>query len=295
MKTPVLFLIFNRLDTTKKVFESIRAAKIPKLYIASDGHRPEKIGEQNIVHEVRNYILDNIDWECETYTLFRDENLGCKEAVSSAITWFFENEDQGIILEDDCLPDNSFLKFCEDLLDYYKDDKRIWHIGGTNPIDKNKESSEYYFSNYNRIWGWATWRRAWQFYDKDIKEWPKLKKSKILYSLLNAREARTYEKILDEVYNGKIDTWDYQWFLARLLQGKAIIPKVNLISNIGFGEDATHTLNAESKLANLVRGKMKFPITHPYSFITDIQRDKAWMNFTRSQTNFGKRILSKLF
>ena len=167
-QTPILFLIFNRPDTTKRVFESIRSIKPAKLYIAADGDRKDKVGEDLLCKDTRS-IIDLIDWECEIKTLFRPENLGCKIAVSSAIDWFFENEEQGIILEDDCLPNESFYIYCETLLNYYAFNERIMHISGNNFQDgMMRGNGSYYFSNYNHIWGWASWKRAWKAYNVDL-------------------------------------------------------------------------------------------------------------------------------
>ncbi|MDD3437175.1 MAG: hypothetical protein PHC64_08505 [Candidatus Gastranaerophilales bacterium] len=149
MKKAVLFLIFNRTDTTQKVFGQIRVAKPPRLYIASDGSREGRAGEKEAVEELRKWVLENIDWDCQVKTLFREQNLGCGKAVSSAITWFFNQEADGIILEDDCLPSQSFFNYCEELLDYYKEDKRIWHISGANLLRTTDLEESYYFSNFS--------------------------------------------------------------------------------------------------------------------------------------------------
>lgn len=298
LDTPVLFLIFNRLESTKLVFDSIRRAKPPRLYIASDGPRLNVDNELQVVNTVREFVLNNIDWDCEVTTLFRIKNKGCKYAVSEAITWFFEKEEQGIILEDDCLPSLSFFWFCESLLNKYKNDKRICHIGGTNPIDLNLESDEYYYSEYNRIWGWATWKRAWDKYDVEIKDWPEIKETKLLENILGDSQAQKYKNIFDEVYNNEIDTWDYQWFLIRMTIGKAIIPKVNLITNIGFGNGATHTFDIENRLANLARGEVRFPLKKPKYFIIDYKRDQLWENFSNVKYVFYNKIrmlISRLF
>lgn len=159
----ILLLIFNRLDTTQLVFEAIQKVKPPRLYIASDGARIDKLSEDSLVGDVRNYVINNIDWDCEVKTLFREENLGCKLAVSGAISWFFQNEGHGIILEDDCLPDHSFFRFCEEMLLKYSDDERIGMISGDNfQFGGSQVEDSYYFSRYPHIWGWATWKRAWK-------------------------------------------------------------------------------------------------------------------------------------
>lgn len=291
LRTPVLFLVFNRPDNTARVFEAIRQAKPPRLYVAADGPRADREGEAEKVAKVRE-IATTVDWPCEVKTLFREKNLGCKYAVSGAITWFFEQEEHGIILEDDCLPSQSFFYFCEQLLDYYKQDTRILHIGGTNPLAKGvKTSSTYYFSEYNRIWGWATWRRAWRKYDPEITFWPDIKRKDVLRHLLGKDESRKFTRIFSKVYENKIDTWDYQWLLIRLLHGRAIIPDVNLISNIGFGSEATHTKSLEHKLANLPLGEIIFPLQHPEFLIVNRTLDMKWAEMRTEKSYFLKNLI----
>ena len=284
LHTPVLFLVFNRPDTTKQVFEAIRKAKPSRLYVAADGPRADKSGEAEKVEQVRQ-IATNVDWDCEVKTLFREKNLGCRVGVSSAIDWFFENEEEGIILEDDCLPSQSFFWFCEELLKQYRRDTRVMHIGGCNPIDRQLVSNTYYFSKYNRIWGWASWRRAWKYFDVTIKQWQEFKEKKLHYQLFDSIEAKIWEKKWDSVYCSQVDTWDFQWFFCRLIQGKAIIPRTNLVSNIGFNEYATHTFDADNSLAHLVRGEMEFPLKHPEHIIDDKERDIIWSKRIKGQGN----------
>ena len=236
--TPILFLVFNRPDTTQKVFAKIREARPPKLYIAADGPRTD--AEAIKCQEVRS-IAGKVDWDCEVITLFREKNLGCGPAVSQAITWFFEHEEMGIILEDDCLPDISFFHFCETMLEYYRDDRRVWHIGGANFHDTIKQGKKsYYFSMFSHIWGWAGWRDRWQKYRFDIQSYD-LKKSIPNYSN-DLRIQKYFEKRQHQVVSGKINTWDYQYLFAMWENnGLAIVPNVNLVTNIGFGIGATNT------------------------------------------------------
>lgn len=299
---PILFLVFNRPSETSKVFDEIRRAKPSKLYISCDGPRPEKGNdEKELVDQVRK-ICNNIDWECIVKLLYHESNLGCKKAVSEGINWFFDNEEMGIILEDDCLPSPDFFYFCNYLLDIYKDDLRVMHIGGTNPI-QNKSINykySYYFSLYNRIWGWASWRRAWKFYDVEMKSWPEVRDSGILSKLLGPKSYSFYQKTFDAVYYNSIDTWDYQWFYSRLLQGLAVIPTVNLISNIGFiNNNATHTFSSNSPLANLPVCSVKLPITHPPFMLPDYRLDNEWARVSQSslfsRVFQPKTILKKLF
>lgn len=241
LTTSVLFLIFNRLDTTKKVFNEIKKARPQHLYIASDGPRPTHPEEKEIVRTVREYVLSSIDWDCEVHTLFRDENLGCKRAVSSAIDWFFSQVDEGIILEDDCLPDQSFFPFCQELLEKYREDNRIMMITGTYYLISNNELKDsYYFSKYYAIWGWATWKRAWSLYDVNIPNWPLICKERVFSSFFNHKGIEKYfEDTANKTYYQNLDTWDIQWVIACISHnGLVICPKNNLISNIGV--EGTH-------------------------------------------------------
>lgn len=249
LNTAVLFLVFNRLDTTKQVFEAIRKAKPPRLYVAADGARETKEGEAEKVKAVRDFVMSNIDWECEVKTLFREQNHGCKMAVSGAIDWFFENEEMGIILEDDCLPSQSFFWFCEELLEKYKDDKRIFLISGYNKQNSwKKNQNNYFFSQFGGIWGWASWKRAWNHYDLEMKDIDTFIEQNHFQNLLGKELGKIrQDSIYESIIVNKMNTWDYQWAYARHKNsGMACVPSVSLIENIGFGEDATHTFGNNS-------------------------------------------------
>lgn len=292
VKSPVLFLVFNRPDTTQKVFDAIKKVKPKKLYVAADGPRENKEGEKEKCEEVRN-IIKQVDWDCKVETLFREKNLGCRDAVSSAITWFFDNVEEGIILEDDCLPSTSFFRFCDELLERYRDDTRVWHIGGTNPL-KEKVPNSYYFSKYNRIWGWATWRRCWENYDKKIIFWPDVKKQDILLNVASKKEVISFTKKFDAAYYNKINTWDFQWALIKLLNGLSVIPCVNLVSNIGFSDDATHTKIKNDKLSDLKRFELDFPLVHPPFYVINRKMDDLWNKYTKKNNSLLNRILLRL-
>jgi hypothetical protein len=275
LKTAVLFLVFNKPDTTKQVFEAIRQAKPPRLYVAADGPREGKLGEVERVEEVRT-ITSAVDWQCRVKTLFRDKNLGCKKGVSSAITWFFEQEEQGIILEDDCLPHLDFFSFCENLLDLYYGDERIFLITGNNfQKGKCRGDASYYFSKYPHIWGWATWRRAWKHYQVDMNFWPKWKTSDAWTKYKSDKiERRYWQKIFDLCYSGQIDTWDYQLNASSWYKnGLTVTPNVNLVSNIGYGENATHTKDKFDKFSNMPTMGLS-QIMHPKKVIIDIEADR---------------------
>lgn len=272
METPILFLIFNRPDLTDLVFSTIRQAKPAQLFIAADGPREHKKLEAELCKHTRDIVLQNIDWDCEVHTLLRDTNLGCKTAVSSAITWFFDNVEAGIILEDDILPDPSFFTFCEKMLIRYKDDERVTQISGVNLMGHLDHKQSYFFSKMGGIWGWATWARAWKHYDVDIKDWKNTRVRNEVKKFLAHRDwFHRMKSNFDMVYNKLYDTWDFQWVFTQLkLNGLAIIPIVNLIENIGFRGDATHTKNSNE----LIESKMKcyslpFPVVHPVSVISD--------------------------
>lgn len=275
-QTPILFLIFNRPEETKLVFDRIKLQKPKYLYIAADGPRVHVAGEKEICEQTRSIIKD-IDWDCELKTLFREENLGCGRAISGAINWFFDNVEQGIVMEDDCLPNDSFFPFCEEMLDKYKDDERVGVISGDNFLfDNFKVSNSYYFSKFPHIWGWATWKRAWAKYDFTMSKWPELKDGKEFRAKFPEATTRYYwRNIFDKVYNKEIDTWDYQWaFTCFINDFLSITPKHNLISNIGFGSaNATHTNNKGGKFANMTTQSLEFPLTHPNEVKTSQQFD----------------------
>lgn len=295
--TPVLFLIFNRIDTTKRVFEEIRQAKPSKLYIACDGARKHKVNEVNEVESIRNYVLSHIDWDCEVKTLFRETNLGCKRAVSEAITWFFESESKGIILEDDCLPNQSFFRFCEEMLNYYEDDLRVWHVSGNNfQWGKQRGKADYYFSNYTHIWGWATWANRWQEYDLNISTFEDFEKQQIIKSIFdNKQEQRFWSDVFKIVKTDKISAWGYQWsYCAFINNGLSILPNTNLVKNIGFGSEATHTHDENSKFANLETSEIDFPIMHPQFMIIDKIADELTARDQFTRKSIKRRVFNKL-
>lgn len=296
LNTAVLFLVFNRLDTTKKVFEAIRQAKPPRLYIAADGAREAKVGEDEKVQAVRNYVMENIDWDCEVKTLFREKNLGCKYAVSSAITWFFEQEEQGIILEDDCLPSQSFFWYCEELLNKYKNDETVYLISGdARGPESFGMKEDYGFCKYPMIWGWASWARVWKNYDPEILDWPKVRDTLPASISTYKPTIRFWKKTFEQLYKKGIDTWDFQFsYLLLRNGGKCIVPRLNLISNVGFGADATHTFSPESEAANRMRFEIKIPLEHKPSIFSEEMINNFYDRSEFSSKSFVVRIINKL-
>jgi len=263
MKESILFITFNRPKVTRVVFEAIRNARPPRLYLASDGPRINNAKDLELITQVRE-IITQIDWPCEIKTLFRDKNLGCKYAVSTAIDWFFDNEERGIILEDDCLPHEDFFGYCEDLLEVYQFDNSVFLISGENISgDRVQIKGDYAFVRYPCIWGWASWSRAWKTYDSEVSLWPSIGTDLVTQSIPNKRSQRFWKRALNDCYHQRIDTWDYQVFFAMLVtKAKCIVPQRNLISNLGFGDDATHTKNKLENEALLQTHSINFPLRH---------------------------------
>lgn len=273
--TPVAFFVFNRPHTTARVFAEIAKIKPPKLLIIADGPRKNRTGEAQLVAETRA-VIDRVDWQCEILTNFSDTNLGCRKRVSSGIDWVFDNVEEAIILEDDCLPDPSFFRFCQELLNVYRDNDKVSMISGNNFLNNtNCIDDSYYFSRYCHIWGWATWRRAWRRYDHNATIWPEICKQNGLNQIIrNTDEIRYWREVFEGVYSERIDTWDYQWALTSFYYDTvSIMPRTNLISNIGFGESATHT-TATSKFADMKTSSMDFPLLHPKSVVINFLADE---------------------
>lgn len=266
MNSAVLFLTYRRFDTAEKVFESIRQAQPPKLYFASNAPNPENAGEEQRVAEVRA-LIERIDWPCKLYTLFRNEHLSVKYSIPSAIDWFFETEEMGIILEDDCLPSDSFYPFCGELLEKYKDDEKIGFITAMNYLEKFGGSESYFFSEYPAIWGWATWKRVWLNYDLDMRELDVLLSSdKFIKSFDDFREYKHWAKWFTKVALGRVNTWDAQvTYLSFKYRYLTITPKLNLLTNLGFGIDSNFTKNTKSPIARIKRFDMDTDLEHPDS------------------------------
>lgn len=263
---PVVLIIFNRPDNAKQVLATIRAAKPAQLFVVADGPRGDRPGEVEKCAAARA-IVEEVDWDCEVYTNFSETNLGCRLRVASGITWAFEHVDRAIILEDDCVPSQSFFPYCAHLLDRYEEDERVMMISGDNHLFGHEATKDsYYFSRYPHCWGWATWRRAWNKYDLEMTRWPEIRDRKLFDQYLPKRRERYYwESTFDFVHAGKIDTWDYQWVYSIWANsGLCIAPVRNLVRNIGFESDATHTFTKwDSIYASLTAEEMNLPLTHP--------------------------------
>jgi hypothetical protein len=268
MKSPVTLILFNRPDLTEKVFDRISHAKPSKLFLIADGPRKDNREDEGKCLKSRK-VVENVSWDCEVYRNYSDENLGCGIRPATGISWVFEHVDSSIILEDDCLPHPSFFIFCDELLEKYKDDQRVMQVSGTNNQAGNKWTDySYYFSKYNICaGGWATWKRAWDKYDYNMKLWPAVKNDNWLeYYVGDKSGAKIYYNIFEKAYNtlSDGDFWDYQWIFSFWINnGLSIHSSGNLLSNLGFRHDGTHTKYSKNKWANLPTENIIFPLKHP--------------------------------
>lgn len=289
MKNPVLFLIFARPDTTAQVFEAIRAARPPKLYVAADGPRAERgEAEAERCRQTRALVVDHIDWPCEVHTLFRDQNLGCGRAVSGALEWFFDHEPQGIILEDDVLPHPDFFPYMEELLERFQDSQEVYFIGGNNfDFYEKKGDESYYFSAYNHVWGWAAWRKTAQIYRFMLEGFTLGQYWRAMRGYnFSFKEQLYWSFVFMQIKMGLIDTWDYPLTFSLQMCGKlSVIPNTALIKNLGFGADATHTTGADKELEERHYAPI-MPLTHP----TKIERNKLYDQWFVSKRNYWRRL-----
>ena len=295
MKSAVLFIIFKRPDTTRRVFDRIREAQPPRLYIAADGPRKDHVGESEKCQAARK-VVEYIDWPCEVYRLYRDENLGCGVGPFTAITWFFEHEEQGIIIEDDILPHIDFFKYCDEMLDRYKDDESIQLIAGRNSFyDDFQHEYSYYKSSLFHIWGWASWRRVWNTYQYNTSEISFVFFKKKLNSRSLLKKTNQYwMRIFERMQRQPIETWDFQLYFNEIINDRySIIPFVNMVENIGFDKEATHTHKGKIK-ETTQKGNSPYPIKHPECISENHYADAVFaLNFGFFRKSFCSRVISK--
>ncbi|MDZ4786025.1 MAG: glycosyltransferase family 2 protein [bacterium] len=263
---------------------------LKSLFIIADGHRQDRPNEIDKCRDTRA-IVEDIDWDCDVVKIYSDINLGCQQRISSGLNYVFDHVESAIILEDDCLPDPTFFLFCSELLNYYLNDERIMVISGNNfQFGKQRTTDSYYFSLFTHCWGWATWRRAWEYYDGEMSLWKTVKDNHWLKDILHSQYAVKYwEDIFQDISENLINSWAYRWLFACWLQnGLTVLPNVNLVSNIGFNCDATHTKNIK-RLANIPAHSITFPLDHPQFIIRDTQADE----FTQRSV-FNSGILTRI-
>lgn len=284
LNTPVAFIIFNRPQHTRRSFAVIREQRPTKLLIIADGPRIGHPTDADRCAETRE-VVAHIDWPCEVLREYAEVNMGCKRRVSSGLDWVFAQVEKAIVLEDDCLPNDDFFSFCDRLLTRYESDPRIWVITGNNfQNGKKRGVAAYYFSKFNHCWGWATWRRAWQHYRVDIPFWPAWKDTDAWKAAIpDPVERKIWSSLLDRVQAGEIDTWDYQWTAAAWYYGGlTATPQVNLVTNIGFGPEATHTVTVDDQVG--LPTSPLGPLTHPARVKQDLAADRHVLD-----QNFGGR------
>jgi hypothetical protein len=284
IKAAIAFIIFNRPRHTRESFEVIRAQRPSRLFIIADGPRVGNPTDESRCREVRA-IVDNIDWPCEVSRLYADQNMGCKSRVSSGLDWVFSETDCAIVLEDDCVPHPDFFTYCDELLERYASDERVWVVTGNNFQDgRMRGEASYYFSKYNHCWGWATWSRAWKHYQVDIPFWTNWKSTADWRRKTPDKvERKVWSEFLDRVQAGRIDTWDYQWTACVWFYGGlTATPNKNLVTNIGFGPDATHTVTSDDQAG--MGAEPLGPLTHPNQVQQDLSADRYVFD-----RNFGGR------
>jgi len=289
---PVLLMSFNRPEKTRRMFEAVRAAAPRRLFIAADGPRPGYPDDLDRCARTRG-VFDGIDWPCEVRTRFQDRNLGCKLGVGTAIDWFMSEVDAGIIVEDDCVPTLDFFRFCAELLERYRDAPEVMMIGGHNPLGAwDGGDASYVFSRTSPIWGWATWRRAWAHYDPAMARWADPRAREAVRARMPRTEFRITSQRFDLVYEQRRDSWGFAWAFAMLIAGGvSVMPARNLVANIGFDDEATHTKLRWSKEANVPTHPLAFPLAHPSSTAPDGDFERALF---RHRFPLSRRIVTAL-
>ena len=298
MKAAVLLLTWRRPHTTRRVIDAIRPFAPDRLYVASDGPIADHADEFAKVADTRALVERMIDWDCRIERLYSDINQGCRLAVSRAITWFFQHEEEGIILEDDCVPHPDFFSYCQILLEHYRDDDRIWCISGNNFQDGQKRGDgSYYFSHYPHCWGWASWRRAWQKHDGKLASWPAVCSSAAWRQSCRFKGEQSWRRQLyDSAYSGGLDAWSVAWMYAKEKHGGlALIASNNLVSNLGWGEDATHTHDQNDPRACMKTVPVEFPLRHAKNLVPDDRADlNYFIRFCRAPS-LASRVINKLY
>jgi hypothetical protein len=296
MQTPVVFIVFNRPNWATQAFEQIRAARPERLFLIADGPRPDHRDHDLIARDKCVALVETIDWPCEVSKDIADENMGCGHRIASGLSWVFAQVDKAIILEDDCIADSSFFAFCEELLQRYEHDDRVFSVAGTNYARSwDHSGASYFFSKHFHAWGWATWARAWKTFDFGISEWDQAQvRESIMRYLDDADQFNQRSTILDQIRAGRDDVWSFQWTFAHLAtQGLCAVPKTNLVTNIGWGEEASHTKVFRPDM-HIESGPLPSPYQAPEKVQPDNQYDRLMFDITwgkqpnRAASNAGR-------
>jgi hypothetical protein len=279
--TPVVLIIFRRPDLTARVLEAVAAVKPRQLFVFADGPRSDRPEDAEACIAARA-VIERVDWECDVHRYYSDVNLGCGRGPATGISWAFEHVEQAIVLEDDCVPHPSFFRFCGELLERYRDDQRVMHIAGSIYREQPLTTPHsYVFSQFNCAWGWATWRRAWSYFDATVALWPALRQTSWLRDVVGDPNAVRYWANEFDVANqraGDVSYWDHQWtFACWANSGLSVVPRVNLVSNVGCGPNGTHTLWEADPIGNLPTCEMDFPLAHPPAVLQSRERDREFL------------------
>ena len=291
-QTPVVLIVFRRPEATARVFEAIRQARPAALLVVADGPRRNRPGEAELCSATRA-IFNRVDWNCSVLTNYANQNLGLKQRVESGLDWAFSQIEEAIILEDDTLPHPTFFPFCAALLERYRRDERIMAVAGSSFLfGRHRTPFSYHFSRYPLIWGWATWRRAWRHHDPTMREWPALRGTGSLGDVLETPAAVRYWSYCFQRNFETMGSWDYAWTLSCWRRGAlSVTPNVNMVTNIGFGADGSHTMDAASKFAGMEALPVEFPLRHPER----VERDKRADALTEETAFSGEHFLRPMF
>jgi len=276
---PILIITFNRPDKLSQLLKVLTTIKPKKLYVAIDGPRGNSTDDKQKITKSIEILENGINWRCERKLLKRSTNLGCGVSPSSSISWFFEQEEEGIILEDDCYPTESFFFFCKDLLNKYRYDSRVMHISGYNRFPSKNNLESYYYSYSPGVWGWATWKRAWKYFDLNLDNYKLLKKNNNIKNIYSNKIEKLYRvRFLEKIIRGRFNScWDYQWeFAIRANHGVCIRPNQNLVNNTGFDENATHTKGKKGLVGQIAK-EIKFPLKDPSYMVPNHRKDFVYL------------------
>lgn len=269
---PVVVIVFNRKTLAEKLLKILEKIRPCRLFVIADGARPNVDGENVRVEEVRQ-LFENVPWPCEIFRNFSEENMGCDERIPAGLDWVFQYVDRAVILEDDCIPSEQFFQYAEDMLDQYDDDPNVMMIAGSNMMPDYRIYDCCCFSARTYTWGWATWKRAWNYYCSSKTEWERIQRDGTLAGIYPRRTRYYVKKELNYYFDKGQCPWDYLWWISCMGQnGLCAVPQVNLISNQGFGEDATHTKNRGNYSGKTF--SLQFPLQYPQRVVRDRRIDR---------------------